>query len=188
MSNMTKRVLADALKKMVEKKPLSRITVTDLAEECGINRHTFYYHFKDIYDLLEWIYVNEVEKAIMEDGIPQNWEEWFRRFFSYAQKNKRLIMSAYESVQKDYLLRFMYRYSVRIVSHVIDDLAEDLRLSPKQSKFIIDFYAYAFEGIIFSWIGEGMKQDPEELIKMLGAVMREDGRDSVFRIMETQLS
>lgn len=53
MSQITKRALASSLKKMMEKKPLSKITVTDLTRECGINRHTFYYHFKDIYDLVQ---------------------------------------------------------------------------------------------------------------------------------------
>lgn len=61
MSTITKRALAEALKKMMEKKLLSKITVTDLAEACGINRHTFYYHFRDIYDLVEWIYCSEVD-------------------------------------------------------------------------------------------------------------------------------
>ena len=65
MSTITKRALAEALKKMMEKKLLSKITVTDLAEACGINRHTFYYHFRDIYDLVEWIYCSEVELSLI---------------------------------------------------------------------------------------------------------------------------
>ena len=87
MSTITKRALAEALKKMMEKKLLSKITVTDLAEACGINRHTFYYHFRDIYDLVEWIYCSEVERAIMGDDPADSWEERFRRFFTYAREN-----------------------------------------------------------------------------------------------------
>ena len=64
MTKMTKMALAAALKKLLEKKPLSKITVTDITRECEINRHTFYYHFRDIYDLIEWIYVNEAEQYI----------------------------------------------------------------------------------------------------------------------------
>ena len=54
MAVMTQKALGDALIKLLSKKPLSRITVNDIVEECGLARQTFYYHFRDIYDLLEW--------------------------------------------------------------------------------------------------------------------------------------
>lgn len=187
MSTMTKRALADALKKMMEKKPLSRITVTDLAEVCEINRHTFYYHFRDIYDLVEWIYRSEVEKAITGDGLPESWEERFRRFFAYAQENKKFIMSTYASVQKEYLLKFMYTYIVKIISHILDEASDGITVAPEKRKFITDFYTYAFEGIIFSWVRDGMEQDPEELIQMMGIIiMRGNGEASLLRILETE--
>ena len=186
MSTITKRALAEALKKMMEKKLLSKITVTDLAEACGINRHTFYYHFRDIYDLVEWIYCSEVERAIMGDDPADSWEERFRRFFTYARENKKFIMSTYASVQKDYLLRFMYTYIVKIISNILDEMAEGITVAPEKRKFITDFYTYAFEGIIFSWVSDGMEQDPEELIKMLGAIItRGNEENSLLRILET---
>ena len=57
MSQITKNALAASLKKLLSKKELSKITITNITEECGVNRQTFYYHFKDIYDLLEWIFM-----------------------------------------------------------------------------------------------------------------------------------
>ena len=54
MSQVTKRALEQSLKNLLLKKPLTKITINDIAEDCGINRMTFYYHFKDIYDLVEW--------------------------------------------------------------------------------------------------------------------------------------
>ena len=59
MSNITKRAMAQSLKKILVVKELDKITITDITNDCGINRQTFYYHFKDIYDLLEWIFANE---------------------------------------------------------------------------------------------------------------------------------
>ena len=54
MSQVTKRALEASLKNLLLQKPLSKITINDIAEDCGINRMTFYYHFRDIYDLIEW--------------------------------------------------------------------------------------------------------------------------------------
>ena len=58
MSQITKKAMASSLKKLLETKTLSKITVSDITDDCEINRHTFYYHFQDIYDLVEWIYRN----------------------------------------------------------------------------------------------------------------------------------
>ena len=58
MSNITKKAMAQSLKKMLLVKDLDKITIIDITNACEINRQTFYYHFKDIYDLLEWIFAN----------------------------------------------------------------------------------------------------------------------------------
>ena len=54
MSDTTKRALETSLKNLLLKKPVYKITINDITEDCGVNRATFYYHFKDIYDLIEW--------------------------------------------------------------------------------------------------------------------------------------
>ena len=64
MSQTTKRALAMSLKHIMAKKPLSKITIADITEDCGINRMTFYYHFQDIFDLIDWICQEEGAKAI----------------------------------------------------------------------------------------------------------------------------
>ena len=64
MSQVTKRALEASLKNLLLKKPLDKITINDITEDCGINRMTFYYHFKDIYDLIEWCCVEDAKKAL----------------------------------------------------------------------------------------------------------------------------
>ena len=55
-SNSTKSALADAMKKLMVCKSFAKISISDLCEECGLNRKSFYYHFKDKYDLVNWIF------------------------------------------------------------------------------------------------------------------------------------
>ena len=59
MSQTTKRALEASLKKLLLRKPLNKITISDITEDCGVNRMTFYYHFKDIYDLVDWILMED---------------------------------------------------------------------------------------------------------------------------------
>ena len=68
MSQITKRALASALKELLEHKPLNKITIADITEQCGVNRQTFYYHFQDIYALLEWIYTTTPSACWRESG------------------------------------------------------------------------------------------------------------------------
>ena len=67
MSQVTKRALEQSLKNLLLKKPLNKITINDIAEDCGINRMTFYYHFQDIYDLVEWVCLEDAKKALVKD-------------------------------------------------------------------------------------------------------------------------
>ena len=62
-----KRALEASLKKLLLQKPLNKITINDITEDCGVNRMTFYYHFKDIYDLVDWIMVEDAAKVLEAD-------------------------------------------------------------------------------------------------------------------------
>ena len=67
MSDITKRAISASLKKLLCEKKLNKITVQDIADDCGINRQTFYYHFQDIYDLVEWTCIEDTEKVLKEN-------------------------------------------------------------------------------------------------------------------------
>ena len=77
MSQVTKRALEQSLKNLLLKKPLSKITISDLTEDCGMNRMTFYYHFKDIYDLVEWACLTDAKRALDEKKTYDTWQQGF---------------------------------------------------------------------------------------------------------------
>ena len=68
-SNLTKRALAAAMKELMEQMPFSKISVSDIAEQCGMNRKSFYYHFKDKYDLVNWIFDMEYLAVFQPAGL-----------------------------------------------------------------------------------------------------------------------
>ena len=77
MSQTTKRALEASLKKLLLEKPLNKITINDITEDCGVNRMTFYYHFKDIYDLVDWILTEDAAKAMEGRQSFDTWTEAF---------------------------------------------------------------------------------------------------------------
>ena len=77
-----KEQMAASLKKLMTRKNLGRITIQELADDCGINRYTFYYHFQDIYDLLSWTFRQDFEKLpafIVSKSYTAISSEWKRR-------------------------------------------------------------------------------------------------------------
>ena len=77
MAQTTKKALAASLKHLLLQKPLNKITISDIARDCGINRMTFYYHFKDIYDLVEWMCIDESAKALEGKKEYDTWQQGF---------------------------------------------------------------------------------------------------------------
>lgn len=91
MSNITKHALAESLKKLLLKKPLNKITINDLTTDCGISRMAFYYHFKDIYDLVEWACLEESRKALQEKRPMIPGRKDFFRFLKQSMKTNRSL-------------------------------------------------------------------------------------------------
>ena len=85
MSQITKRALEASLKKLLLKKPLNKITINDITEDCGVNRMTFYYHFKDIYDLVDWILVEDATEALEGHQDFETWSDAFRDMLEKVQ-------------------------------------------------------------------------------------------------------
>lgn len=182
MSQITKRALASSLKELMEEKPLSKITVKDVAERCGVNRHTFYYHFKDMYDLIEWIYTVETEKLV--GGITYDtWQEGARRMFVYAQENRRFILNTYRSLSKEYLLKYFTHRAFEFVSAVVEELTSSMEVSQEKKDFVSNFYSYAFVGVFVMWIENGMEEEPEHILALLFPMFQEDIHRALERLV-----
>ncbi len=89
MAQTTKRALAASLKKLLAQKPLDKITIVDIVTDCEVNRQTFYYHFQDIYDLMDWIFVSEATQVIQGKKTYNTWQQGFCRFLSTYSPTRR---------------------------------------------------------------------------------------------------
>lgn len=91
MSQMTKRALEASLKELLRHKPLDKITVSDLTDHCGVNRMTFYYHFKDIYDLVEWCCEEDAARALAGQKTYDTWQQGFLQILEALRKDKAFL-------------------------------------------------------------------------------------------------
>lgn len=87
MSDITKRAISASLKRLLLTKSLNKITIQDIADDCGINRQTFYYHFADIYDLAEWTCIEDTDKVLKENKTYDTWQSGFLAVFTLAKND-----------------------------------------------------------------------------------------------------
>ena len=174
MSQTTKRALAASLKKLLLQKPLDKITVIDIVEDCEVNRQTFYYHFKDIFDLIEWMCLDEASKALNGQKTYDTWQQGFLQIFHAVQQNKPFIMNVYHSVSREQVELYLHEVTYDLMIGVIEEQARGMSVRDEDKRFIADFYKFAFVGLMLDWIRKGMKQDPKEIVEHLSVLIQGD--------------
>lgn len=90
----TKKALVSALKESMKHKPLSKVTVSEIITACGVNRKTFYYHFKDIYDLFQWMLEDEAVEVVKQFDLMTDYEEALQFTLQYVEKNAHILRGA----------------------------------------------------------------------------------------------
>jgi len=174
MSQVTKRALEESLKRMLLKKPLDKITISDITEDCGINRMTFYYHFKDIYDLVEWACEEDAARALDGKKTCDTWQQGFLQIFEAVTENRPFILNVYHSVNREQVERYLYRLTYGLIIGVVEEKARGLNVSEADKRFIADFYKYGFVGLMLDWIRSDMKEEPAAIVERLDTLIRGD--------------
>ncbi len=171
MASSTKEALGKALKKMLSVKPIDKITVKDLVEECGVNRQTFYYHFDDVYDLLEWVFEEDTNKALPHEIYYDKWRENVIEWFQYLQDNRSFVLNIFNSQNRAYLLRYFKGRLHYCVHSFAAICAEGKNIEWSDLEFVCEFYVNAAIGWISQWFDMGMptldEHDRERYIKIL---------------------
>ena len=171
MSNITKKALMESLKKLMLQKPLNKITINDLTADCGISRMAFYYHFKDIYDLVEWSCIEDASRALQGKKTYDTWQEGLQQIFEAVLENKPFILNVYRSVKREQVENYLYSLTYQLIEGVVEEQSKNLMVTEEQKKFIADFYKYSFVGVMLDWIKRGMKEAPEEIANMVCVTM-----------------
>lgn len=181
MSKITQKALAESLKKLMQTKPLSKITVNNVASDCELTRRTLYYYFHDIYELLEWIYKTELHLVLGENRTQTTWQNGFLSILEYLKENKNMVLNTYNSVDRNLLENHLYSEAFNIILSVVEELAKNINVSEKDKKYVANFYKIALVGVILEWIKNKMDEDPKDIIKNLDKIISGDIYNSLLK-------
>ena len=166
MSGSTEKALAASLKKLLEKKTLNKITVKDITDDCGVNRQTFYYHFHDVYDLVEWIFTQDAMQYT-QDLETKPWNDVITTIMDDLLQEKSFIMNAYYSLNRRQLEEFLRKLMEPAVRDVIRGFADGRRLAEEDLEFLVEFQTLQLVAVITEWIGGGMRDEYREKLNKL---------------------
>ena len=178
----TKRLIAYAFKELLAEKPYNRITVNDIAKKCDINRQTFYYHFHDIIELIEWICESEVESSLKQISTYATWQEGYLTLFELIRKDKVIVTNIYRHTPYEYLTKYLYRVTYQILYNVVSEQAESMSISKKDKEFIANFYKFGFVGLVTEWIDSDMAENPEVIVNRLNTLIEGSVKNALIRL------
>ena len=163
MSGLTKRMLAQSLIQLLSQEPLSSITVQKIADNCGVNRQTFYYHFPDVYGLLEWIFEEDARRLLGSDVTYASWKEKFLSIFQHLQKYQVPVRNIYHSMSRAQLVRYLRAVATPVVREVAEGLVarDHLSLSPEDLDLVAAMYEWTFVGLALDWL-DGLIEESYE--------------------------
>lgn len=179
MPNTTKNALEASLKKLLLHKPIDKITINDLTADCGISRMSFYYHFKDIYDLVEWVCVEDGKRALQGKKTYDTWQEGMCQIFEAVMDNKPFIQNVYRSVSREKIENYLYKLTYSLIVDVVEEKCVGINLREEDKTFIAEFYKYGFVGIMLDWIDRGMKDDYKEIAERMSITLHGNITNSI---------
>lgn len=181
MSQVTKRALEQSLKNLLLKKPLTKITINDITDDCGINRMTFYYHFKDIYDLVEWSCLEDAKRALDEKKTYETWQQGLLQIFEAVEENKPFILNVYHCVHREQVEKYLQPLVDQLLLDVINEKVGDMTVRDEDKQFIAQIYSYIFIGLMLDWIKDNMRTDPQTIVNRLTKLIKGSMSEALSR-------
>lgn len=146
-SNQTKRMLGISLKKLMNDTPFSRITVGDICENCGMSRKSFYYHFKDKYDLVNWIFYTEYMAALQDREFTTIWS-YIAFTCEFLFTDRRFYLNALEiDGQNGFVEYFAETIDPIALAFMDEQIVDD-----EFHSFYCTFFGDAFRCALLRWL------------------------------------
>ncbi len=185
-SLITKKAIAAGMKELTKKKSFDKITISDITEICGLNRQTFYYHFQDKYDLVNWIYYNEIIATVIDGLTYENSIEKVLLMLTKMKAEDYFYMNTLKATVKNEFEECLFQVVSELFSDIIERIAGNTQMQSDEIRFIAEFYAFGMTGTIISWALHGMKETPEYIAMQFKNVYLDTEKFATARYQEKQ--
>ena len=172
MTQYTQQTILNTFGEMLDRMPFEKITVSALIRECGISRNTFYYHFEDIYGMLDaWLV-----KAFGDYTLPADPGEWRSRikyFLATCRANKRRVYHLLDVLSRDRLERYTFELADNVFYSYLKTWTEGLGITENRLQACSEICCYSLLGMFLRFLWNNMYDDINEKLDNLGDVLEE---------------
>ena len=167
----TKELLAESLKELSQVKAVDKITIKELTQNCGLTPPTFYNHFRDKYELMAWIYNQEVEASITNFGRGDSFEDVICKWMEVVLDDENF----YVNLLKKAVGQNSFRYAAN--DHAINLLADWIKARHKLNElepticFCLRFYMRGISETVNDWALSNRECSPREMAKFFITAM-----------------
>ena len=162
-SLITKRALASSLKELMKTQSLTKISVGDICEKCGMNRKSFYYHFCDKYDLVNWIFDTESSEIRNRPDHIANFEDICEYFYSDREFYRSALQITGQNSFRDYFRMQIHPVLKELVGNLFD--------SEEDTEFLVTFLADGTVSTLIRWLNSSDPEPPEEMARRVRRTM-----------------
>ncbi len=167
MANFTKKAILSTFQDLLQEKPFDKITVSAIVAQCGISPNTFYYHFADIYDLLDRWLDMRLEVFFRETAPMDNWPDKLKYLFHTLQKNARIVYHISDSLSRERMERYVFTCVEGQFHDYVNQATASLDITEDMRKMLTGFFCYSFLGFFLRFLWMKMDADVDSSIDSL---------------------
>ena len=182
----TKEILTSSIKKLMKKKPLDKITVSEIVNDCGVSRRTFYYHFEDVYDAIGYICENDLKKLIKDDKKDESYSDKASRFLNYMIENKSSIIGIQNSSQSWRIGNMYFQITSNYIYEILKNDKLATNINEHNLKVLADCYTTAISAIMVEIVLDNIDASSDFLISLIDDTLVETYRYTLKAISKKQ--
>lgn len=149
-----KTVISNTFVSMVKQKGIDKITVKALIDACNISRQTFYYHFRDIMEVIEWSLEQATQNMLARSLEAKNPEEALGVLISSAVENRTLIIKILDSQKREQLEKLFVRAVRTYLQELIRNKPHKVSMDYADTEVALDFWAFGITGLLFKYCAQ----------------------------------
>jgi probable dihydroxyacetone kinase regulator len=167
MASMTKRMIAHVFLQLTDEKDVDKITVKDIVERVEITRQTFYYHFQDIFDLIESILEQKMTEIYQKSLEASTMTEALRMLLSIIEEHPSLIRKIQASQHHEQINQLFFQTMIAYFRKMIDTKQLFMDMSRADMEFSLHFYSYGIAGMIFEACQKNRQVDLDKMASQI---------------------
>lgn len=159
MARDTKKLLRESFLRLLDERPLHQITIRDIVDECGVNRNTFYYYYRDLPQLMESIVNEAADQVIGQYPSLESADSCLKAACGFAVRHKRAVLHIYHSVNRDLYEHYQWRVCRHAAEVYLSTVLRGRVLRPEDRALLEDDLKCMLFGFAMEWLESGLEEE-----------------------------